>query len=90
MKSFGSIFIRAVVACIVAFLIAGAGTKITYDCEPSPQSEGCVSFEKAVMHPKDLSSNYQNSLVRFVALFAAALAITFLVASLVSMRIKRQ
>ncbi|MFO0704648.1 MAG: hypothetical protein U0517_01555 [Candidatus Andersenbacteria bacterium] len=59
--------------CILAafvdgLLFASVGTKITYQC-PHPYDAGCVSFEKAIMHPADLVSNYQDSLSRFLLNF---------------------
>lgn len=56
---------------ILLSLIAGVGlggfaVKVTYPCPPLPGEAGCVSLEKAVMHPIDLASNYQGSLTRFL------------------------
>lgn len=54
------------VALIVGIGFASVGTKVTYQCPSSPDYAGCVSFEKAVMHPSDLASNYQGSLTQFL------------------------
>ena len=69
----------------VGFLFASIGTKMTYDCAPIDGFMGCVSFEKAIMHPADLLNNRQNSLVKFTANFAAASLITFALLSIVSL-----
>jgi hypothetical protein len=57
---------------LLAFLI-GAGfasfaTKITSSCPPLPDEPAaeCVSFDKALLHPKDLLLNSQGSLVQFL------------------------
>ena len=54
-------YISVAAILAVAFLAAGAGTKITYPCSPSSVPAGesvgnCVSFEKAVMQPLTLWS----------------------------------
>jgi|GEM_PF-1116205 len=46
-------------------LFASIGTKVTYSCPLLDGAAGCISAEKAVMHPGDLFSNYQDSLSRF-------------------------
>lgn len=56
---------------ILLALAAGVGfavfaVKVTYPCPPLPGGAGCVSLEKALMHPIDLASNYQGSLTRFL------------------------
>lgn len=53
-------------ALIAGMLFAGAFTHITYPCPPLPGDAGCISFDKAVMHPIDLASNMQGSLTRFL------------------------
>lgn len=62
-------------ALIAGFLFAGAFTHITYPCSPFPSDTTCVSFEKAVMHPNDLASNYQGSLTQFLLKFLIGFAI---------------
>ena len=67
-------YISVAAILAVAFLAAGAGTKITYPCSPSnvPAGESvnnCISFEKAIMHPADLIINKQDSLMHFVSIF---------------------
>jgi len=62
-------------ALIAGVLFAGAFTDITYPCPLLPGDAGCVSYEKAVMHPSDLASNYQGSLAQFVLKFLVVFAI---------------
>jgi len=56
-------------ALIAGVLFASAFTHITYPCPPLPGDAGCVSLEKAVMHPIDLASNMQDSLTQFLLKF---------------------
>ena len=83
------LYARILLILMVAFLVAGACTKIIYPCSsgsvPAGESvSNCFSFEKAIMHPADLMNNMQNSLVQFTStiflvallLFAASLVIT--------------
>jgi hypothetical protein len=62
-------------ALIAGVLWAGAFTHITYPCPPLPGDAGCVSYEKAVMHPSDLLSNMQGSLAQFLLKFLVVFAI---------------
>ena len=62
-KHISKYFLLAVIAGV---LFAGAFTHITYPCPLPPGEAGCVQYEKAVMHPIDLASNMQGSLVRFL------------------------
>lgn len=61
---------KVLVAIIVGFLLAGVGTKITYDCAPVDDAAGCVSIDRALMHPNDLLNNKQDSLLRFSEIFS--------------------
>lgn len=68
------LYARTLVILTVAFIAAGAGTKITYPCSPSivPAGESvnnCISFEKAIMHPSDFIVNKQDTLLHFVSIF---------------------
>lgn len=65
-------------ALIAGVLFAGAFTHITYPCQPLPGDAGCVSFEKAVMHPIDLASNMQGSLTQFLLKFLVTFAIVLI------------
>jgi hypothetical protein len=69
MKLTNNLTIRIVTTIVIGFLLAGAGTKITYTCVPPNGELGCTSFEKAVMHPGDLLKNKQNSLSHFSETF---------------------
>jgi hypothetical protein len=88
MKYIEKLPVRVVIALIAGFLLAGAFTKITYNCVPSTVPPGesvsrCVAFEKAVMHPSDLLSNEQDSLTKFSTTFAITSLITFALLSAV-------
>lgn len=63
--------VKLIAAVFVGFVFAGALTTITYTCTPIDGASGCVSFDKAVMHPRDLISNKQESLTRFFIIFVA-------------------
>lgn len=67
-------------AIIVGFLLASIGTKVTYSCLPSGDDKGCVSFEKAIMHPFDLFHNRQGSLTDFFSLFVISSLVTIALA----------
>ena len=73
-----------VIALVVGFLLAGAFTHIIYPCKPVDVAMGCESFEKAVMHPKDLFDNKQNSLIIFSRRFTIYSIVTLSVLGAVS------
>ncbi len=69
---------KIVATVLIGLLLAAEGTHITYTCAPVDSygpTAGCVSYDKAVMHPSDLLNNKQDSLVHF----SETLAITSLV-----------
>jgi hypothetical protein len=68
-------FTYILLALVAGILFAGAFTHITYPCLPLPGDAGCVSYDKAVMHPSDLASNYQGSLAQFLLKFLVVFAI---------------
>ncbi len=72
MKYIEKLSVRILLSVLVGFLFAGAFTKISYTCAPIDGAAGCVSIEKAIMHPGDLLSNKQASLVQFATTFAAS------------------
>ncbi len=74
---------RIVVALVVGFLLASAGTKITYSCAPVDGAAGCVLTDKAIMYPSDLLNNKQDSLVRFSEGFAVSSLICFALLSII-------
>lgn len=65
MKYVNRLSVRIVIAVVAGFMLAGAGTKITYTCPPVDGAVGCTSLQKAIVHPEDLLNNKQESLVRF-------------------------
>ncbi|MBP6880952.1 hypothetical protein KBC31_04980 [Candidatus Saccharibacteria bacterium] len=85
MKYLNKLSVQIVMALVIGFLLAGAGTHIGYPCDPKPADAiGCESHEKAVMHPKDLFDNKQNSLVIFSQRFAIYSIVTLSVLGAVS------
>ena len=70
--------IYILLALIAGIGFAGAFTHITYPCPLLPGDAGCVSFEKAVMHPIDLASNMQGSLTQFLLKFLVVFVIILL------------
>lgn len=79
---------------VVGFLFAGALTDIQYACRADEAIPGipitqCVSFEKAIMHPRDLITNTQNSLVQFSATFAVSSLFTFVIVTVVITALKK-
>lgn len=89
MKLFCKLPVRIVAAVAIGLLLAGAGTKITYGCAPIDGAVGCVSFEKAIMHPGDLLGNKQDSLVHFSVAFVVAALVSFVALSIVDVAQKR-
>lgn len=72
------IFIYILLALIAGIGFAGAFTHITYPCSlpyDDPDAVYCISVHKAVMHPIDLASNMQGSLIRFLLNFLVVFAI---------------
>jgi hypothetical protein len=90
MKHINKLAVRIVAAIVIGFLLAGAGTDIPYTCAPIDGAEGCVSFDKAVMHPSDLLSNKQNSLVIFSTFFVITSLIIFAFLSALRLAQKRE
>lgn len=81
MKYIDKLSVRIRIAFVVGFLLASIGTKITYTCVPIDGAKGCVSFEKAIMHPSDLLNNRQDSLVKFSTTFVISSLVTFIILS---------
>jgi hypothetical protein len=75
---------RFILSVAVGFLLAGAVTHIQYPCTSTVSGEGCVSFEKAIMHPNDLANNKQNSLTSFAETFAVSTIVSFTLLSVYS------
>lgn len=84
MKYIHNLSVRILVAFVVGFLLASAGTKITYSCAPIGGAAGCVSFDKAIMHPSDLLNNKQDSLVHFSDAFVISSLVSFAVLSIIN------
>lgn len=84
MRKLNKLYFKIAVALVVGFMFAGAVTKITYTCEPEAGDTGCVSFAKAVMHPRDLVNNKQNSLTDFLGTFAISSLVSFALLTLYS------
>lgn len=89
MKYIHKLSVKIIVSIVIGFLLAGVGAKITYSCPPVDGAVGCVSFEKAIMHPDDLLNNKQDSLVRFSKTFVIASLASFAALSLFSVAYKR-
>jgi hypothetical protein len=85
MKHLRKLPVRIVAAIVIGLLFAGAFAKITYPCTPTDGDVGCVSFEKAVMHPNDLLSNKQDSLVQFSKTFVIVSLASFALLSIISL-----
>lgn len=82
--------VRIAVAIVVGVFVAGASTKIVYTCVPIDGAAGCMSFDKAIMHPGDLLNNKQESLVRFSTVFATTSLLGFTVMGIVEAALKKQ
>jgi hypothetical protein len=86
MKYLGKIWLRIAIAAIAGLFVAGL-TKMTYPCSPSIVQFGesvdqCVSFEKSIMHPKDLLANRQDSLVDFTKTLLITSLFVFIILSI--------
>lgn len=90
MKHLNKLSVRILSAIVIGFLLAGAGTKITYTCAPVDSAESCISFDKAIMHPKDLLNNKQGSLVKFSITFVMTSLIAFAIISAVNLTKKEK
>jgi hypothetical protein len=84
MKYIDKLYIKIVAAIVIGLLLSGAGTKIKYSCAPVDGAAGCVSFDKAIMHPNDLFSNKQHSLVHFSEAFVITSFVSFAVISIIN------
>lgn len=62
MKILNKFYFRVIISIVIGLLLAGGWTDIQYPCPPLDNA-GCVTWESAIMHPSDLISNKQNSLV---------------------------
>lgn len=83
MKYIHKLSVRILVAIVIGLFFAGTGTSITYTCAPVDGAKGCISFDKAVMHPGDLLNNKQNSLTHFSEIFVISSVVSFAVLSIV-------
>ena len=88
MKYIAKLWVRIAVALALGFLFASTTTKIIYPCPLTNGAKGCMSFEKAVMHPNDLRNNKQNSLHNFSMSFAWVSLASFALLSAVSINYK--
>jgi len=82
-KYFEKLSVRIIISVVIGFLLAGALTDIQYPCPPLDNA-GCVTWESAIMHPSDLISNKQNSLVEASKTFIITSIVSFGLLSLVS------
>lgn len=82
MKYINNLWVKVIASIVIGFLLASAGTKITYTCTPADGAAGCTSFEKAIMHPSDLLNNKQNSLTHFSKTFAITSLASFALLSI--------
>jgi hypothetical protein len=65
--------VRILAAMAFGFLMASTFTHLQGPCTttiPSEDGSHCVEFSKAVMHPKDLINNKQDTLTKFVGTLA--------------------
>lgn len=89
MKYIHKLSVKILAALLIGFLLASTGTKITYSCAPVDGAAGCVSFDKAIMHPSDLLNNKQNSLVHFSEAFAISSLVSFAALSVIDAALKK-
>ncbi|MGB4967505.1 MAG: hypothetical protein WBO35_04870 [Candidatus Saccharimonadales bacterium] len=89
MKYIHKLSVRILAALVIGFLLAGAGTKITYSCASVDGAAGCVSFDKAIMHPSDLLNNKQDSIVHFTEAFVISSLVSFAVLSIIDVAQKK-
>lgn len=71
---------RILVATVFGFLIASTSTHLQGPCTttiPGENSSRCVEFSKAVMHPRDLINNKQNTLTKFAGTLAISSFVSF-------------
>ena len=90
MKYISKLWVKIVAAITFGFLLAGAGTHITYSCPLTDGAAGCVSLAKAIDHPNDLLNNKQGSLVHFSENFVIASLVVFALLSVFSLTQKRR
>ncbi|HMT19384.1 MAG TPA: hypothetical protein PKD20_05460 [Candidatus Saccharibacteria bacterium] len=89
MKYIDKLSIRIVTAVVIGILLAGAWTDIQYQCDPL-ENKGCVAFESAVLHPKDLINNKQGSLVTFSRYMVYSSAVCLAILTIINASQKRR
>lgn len=91
MEHINILSVRITAAIAIGFLYAITFTSINYDyCAPIDGSQGCATIEKAIMHPKDLLNNKQDSFVRLSKTSAVVSLGTFAVLSVLSLVNKKR
>lgn len=83
MKFINKLSVRIIISVLIGFLLAVAWTDIQYSCPPLDNA-GCVVWESAIMHPSDLISNKQGSLVEASKAFLIISIISFGLISVIS------
>ena len=78
---------QILIAVVFGFLIASLFTHLQVPCTttiPGENSSHCVEFSKAVMHPRDLINNKQDTLTEFVGTLAVSTLVSFVLLSIYS------
>lgn len=78
------LYIKIIISLVIGFIFAAELTHIHYPCVSPTPGEGCVSIDKAIMHPGDLINNMQGSLYQFAPKLFAVSVISFAVMSIFS------
>lgn len=70
---------RLLLPIVLGVAFAAAFTSIQYECADQLGAQGCVTYEKALLHPHDLFANKQDSLERGLTSFFAVSLLALLV-----------
>jgi hypothetical protein len=80
LKLINKLNVRILIAIVFGFLVASTFTHFQGPCTSTIQGEDsshCVEFSKAVMHPRDLINNKQDTLTKFAGTFAISSLVGF-------------
>ncbi len=83
-KLINKLNVRILIAIVFGFLVASTLTHLQGPCTttiPGEDISHCVEISKALMSPKDLINNKQNSLTRFTETFAEVSLVSFVLLS---------
>lgn len=84
-----SFLAKVLAAVAIGLIIASTLTDATYPCNANDMLEGdsiarCIAWDEVVLHPSDLMSNREGSLLRFLTTFVVTALVSYAIISIVS------